>query len=289
MLLEPALRARLERLSIQVRRRVRAQWAGRHTSYHKGESLDFADYREYVPGDDFRRIDHNLWARLGVLLVRQFEAEEELPVKLVLDASRSMAFYGKFEVARRLAAMIAYLGLAGSDRVTLAVFPGEGSRHLRRGPSGRHLSSWPHLEAWLEAIIPGGTGDLNRALRSLTGGGITQGSTVLVSDLLTPDWREGIDGLGVGAGGVVLHVLGREELSPDLAGDLRLADAETRAELAVSTSEETMRRYREALEGFAAEASGRARRAGLDYILVPAEPEAAEQVLSALSRTEALR
>ena len=73
MLLEAELRGRLERLSLRSRRRVMAQWSGRHSSRHKGESLDFADYREYVPGDDFRRIDHNLWARLGVLLVRQFE------------------------------------------------------------------------------------------------------------------------------------------------------------------------------------------------------------------------
>ena len=80
-----------------------AQWSGRHSSRHKGESLDFADYREYVPGDDFRRIDHNLWARLGVLLVRQFEAEEELPLKVVIDTSASMGFYGKLETARTLA------------------------------------------------------------------------------------------------------------------------------------------------------------------------------------------
>ena len=95
MLLPVELRGRLERLSLVARRRVRAQWAGRHGSQHKGESLDFADYREYVPGDDFRRIDHNLWARLGVLLVRRFEAEEELPVRVVLDRSRSMGFYSK--------------------------------------------------------------------------------------------------------------------------------------------------------------------------------------------------
>ena len=106
MLLDAELRGRLERLSLQSRRRVTAQWSGRHSSRHKGESLDFADYREYVPGDDFRRIDHNLWARLGVLLVRQFEAEEELPLKVVVDTSASMGFYRKLETAQRLAAMM---------------------------------------------------------------------------------------------------------------------------------------------------------------------------------------
>jgi uncharacterized protein (DUF58 family) len=289
MILTPELRARLERLSVQSRRRVSAQWAGRHSSRHKGESLDFADYREYVPGDDFRRIDHNLWARLGVLLVRQFEAEEELPLKVVLDTSKSMSFFSKFEVARVLAAMLAYLGLAGGDRVQLFAVPGDEGHAVRLGPVGRHLSQWPRLELWLESLQPTGSGSLSSAVRRLSGEGTVRGSLILVSDLLTPDWQPALDGLAVGSGGVVLHVLGQEELSPDLAGDLRLADSESGGELEVSTSEDTMHRYREALERFALEASGRARRSGLDYVLVPALPGAPDQVLAALARAEAVR
>jgi uncharacterized protein (DUF58 family) len=289
MLLSAELRGLLERLSIITRRRVISQWAGRHSSRHKGESLDFADYREYVPGDDFRRIDHNLWARLGVLLVRQFEAEEELPFKVVVDSSASMGFYRKLEVARLLAGMMAYLGLAGGDRVQLMAIPGDGERSVQLGPAGRHLSRWPQLESWLEALSAGGTAPLAPAVRRLAGEGPNRGSIVLISDLLTPDWQTALDGLGLGAGGVVLHVLGAEELDPELAGDLRLADAESGRELAVSTSEETMRRYRAALESFASEAAGRSRRAGLDYVLVPAVEGAAEQVLGALARAEAVK
>ncbi|HKY47875.1 MAG TPA: DUF58 domain-containing protein [Acidimicrobiia bacterium] len=289
MLLEAELRGRLERLSLRSRRRVTAQWSGRHSSRHKGESLDFADYREYVPGDDFRRIDHNLWARLGVLLVRQFEAEEELPLKVVVDTSASMGFYRKLETARVLAAMMAYLGLAGGDRVQLIGVPGPTEKPIRLGPAGRHLSRWPHLETWLESLTAEGTMPLAPALRRLAGEGPNRGSIILLSDLMTPDWRSAIDGLGIGAGGVVLHVLGQEEIDPQIAGDLRLADAETGSEIPVSTSEETLRRYRTALEGFAQEAAGRARRAGLDYVLVPARDGAADQVLGALARAEALK
>jgi len=289
MILTPELRARLERLSIVTRRRVSAQWSGRHSSRHKGESLDFADYREYVPGDDFRRIDHNLWARLGVLLIRQFEAEEEMPLKVVIDTSRSMSFYGKFEVAQVLAGMLSYMGLAGGDRVQLFAVPGDEGRSLQIGPVGRHLSQWPRLEAWLEGLEPTEAGSLASAVRRLSGEGTVRGSLILVSDLLTPDWQPALDGLAVGSGGVVLHVLGREEMEPDLAGDLHLTDSERGGELAVSTSEDTMRRYRDALERFALEAQGRARRSGLDYVLVPALPGAADQVLSALARAEAVR
>lgn len=291
MLLSAELRSRLERLSVNSRKRVSAQWSGRHSSRHKGESLDFADYRQYTPGDDYRRIDHNLWARLGVLLVRQFEAEEELPLRVVIDTSGSMGFYRKLDTARMLAGLMAYIGLAGGDRVQLMTIPGPGrtgavgdDRSLGIGPSGRHLSRWPLLEAWLEGLSASGAGPLAPALRRLAGEGPTRGAVVLLSDLLTTDWRPALDGLGLGAGGVVLHILGEEELTPTLAGDLRLADAESGAELSVSTSEETMRRYRRALESFALEAAGRARRAGLDYLLVPAGEHAVEQVVGDLAR-----
>ncbi|MGQ0848308.1 MAG: DUF58 domain-containing protein [Actinomycetota bacterium] len=288
MLLSAELRGRLERLSITTRRRVIAQWAGRHSSRHKGESLDFADSRAYVPGDDFRRIDHNLWARLGVLLVRQYQAEEELPLRLVIDTSTSMAFYRKLETARTLSAMIVYLGLAGGDRVQLFAVPGPDDLAMEAGPSGRHLSRWPQLEAWIEGRSPTGSGPMAPSLRRLAGEGPNRGSIVLVSDLLTADWQPALDGLGLGTGGVVLHVLGEEEIDPSIAGDVRLADSETGSELAVSTSEEAMRRYRTALEQFASEAGQRAKRAGLDYVLVPARDDAPEQVLAALARSEAV-
>lgn len=283
MLLDPELRVRLERLALVSRRRVRAQWSGRHASAHKGESLDFADYREYVPGDDYRRIDHNLWARLGVLLVRRYEAEEELPVRVVLDVSRSMEFHRKLEVARTMAAMVAYLGLAGGDRVVLHAVPGGDGRALSQGPSGRHLSVWPQLERWLESVPSGGSVPMAPTLRSLVGGSPTRGATVLVSDLLDAEWERALDGLGVGAGGLVLHVLGREELEPEVAGDLLLVDAETGAELAVGTSEQARKAYRAALETFVSGVAGRARRSGLDYVLVPAVDDAPERVLAALA------
>ena len=100
-----------------------------------GESLDFADYREYHPGDDFRRIDYNLWARLGVVLIRLFEAEDEMPLQVVVDNSASMGFGDKFPTAQRLAAMVAYLGLASGERVRLATVPGSGPAVVA-GPVG---------------------------------------------------------------------------------------------------------------------------------------------------------
>ena len=136
MLLEAELRGRLERLSLRSRRRVTAQWSGRHSSRHKGESLDFADYREYVPGDDFRRIDHNLWARLGVLLVRQFEAEEELPAE---GGDRHLGLDGLLPQARDRPRPGGDDGVSGSGRRR----PGSVDRHPRPDRQSRSGSVRP--------------------------------------------------------------------------------------------------------------------------------------------------
>ncbi len=289
MLLDAELRGRLERLGLQSRRRVRAMWSGGHRSVKLGESLDFADYREYSIGDDFRRIDHALWARLGVVLVRLFEAEQELPLRVVLDRSSSMDFGPKFVAARQLAAMISYLALTSGDRVYPFLTPGSEDRPIQAGPPMRHGGTWPALETWLEAAQPGGAGQLVPMARALAGDGATRGPTILVSDLLTEDWREALDVLAVIGGGVVLHILTIDELRPDLTGDLSLVDSETGREVEVSMSNEVIEAYATRLAGFLDEAQGRCRRAGLDYVLAPATARVSDDVLAALTRSAVIR
>lgn len=289
MLLSPELRARLERLSLRTRGRVRGKWAGRHASKQIGESIDFADYREYVPGDDFRRIDHNLRARLGVVMVRLFEAEDELPLRVIVDTSASMGFGAKFRVAQELAAVMSFLALAGGDRVYPIRVPGSDGRSLATGPPSRHLSGWPVLEGWLEGLTPGGAGTLTPAMHSLLGNATVRGPVVLISDLFDPAWEKSMDAMGTAGSGTVLHVLAPNELEPDLSGDLRLIDSESRQAVDLSTSSDALAAYRTARDAFLTGAAARARRAGLDYVLVPAEPGAAERTLSALAAVEAVR
>ncbi len=288
MLLSPELRARVEQVSLVSKHRIRASYAGRHSSKRKGESLDFADFRPYVPGDDYRRIDQALYARLGQLVIREFEAEDELSVRVVVDLSASMDLFGKHNSARQLAALVAYLALAAGDRVELFCVPGP-HRPLEPGPVGHHLSAWPRLETWLETIPTGGAVPLAPVLRGLVGSSKVRGATVIVSDLLDSEWERALDGLVLGAGGIVIQVLAPEELEPDLIGDLRLVDVETGAETMISTSEDTRRRYREVLEAFVSGVAGRARKAGLDYLLVPSVGDAAERALAALATEGVVR
>lgn len=281
MLLDAGLRSRLDRLAVHGRRRLRGVWSGAHRSTRLGESLDFADYREYNPGDDFRRIDYNLWARLGVVLIRLFEAEDEMPLQIVIDTSRSMDFGDKFVTAQRLAAMIGYLGLASGERVRLVTVPGS-DRTALQGPWARHISAWPQMELWLERLTPEGGTDLPGAARIMATPGAHRGPVVLISDLLAEGWGQAIDVLGAVGGGVVLQVLSPAELDPDLTGDLTLRDMETGGEVQVSLSEQAKARYRTRTEAFISEASQRSRRAGMDHQLVVASSEAVDRTLAGL-------
>src|SRR3989454_6269563 len=123
-LLEPALLRRLERLALQVRRAVSGQMGGERRSRRRGQSVEFADFRNYTPGDDFRLIDWNAYARLDRFMLRLFVAEEELPLSLFVDLSGSMDWGkpNKADTARQLAGAIAYVALAALDRVRLTVF-----------------------------------------------------------------------------------------------------------------------------------------------------------------------
>jgi uncharacterized protein (DUF58 family) len=287
MLLDHELRGRLDRLSLMTHGRVRSVYTGRHASRHLGESLDFADYREYVPGDDFRKIDHQLWARLGQVLVRRFEAEEDLTVTVLIDATASMGMYGKFDVARHIAAIVSYLALSSGDRV-VPVMLGGSERQATRGPVGRHRSAWPQIERWLESLSPAGAVPLAPAIRGVVGPHAGSGAVVVISDLLDAEWERALDGAGLGVGGVVAHVLAPEEIEPRVVGDLRLVDVETGANVEASTSASMLDAYAAAAERFIGGVAGRSRRGGLDHVLVQVADGAGERFLRRLVESAAV-
>src|SRR5437016_9991933 len=124
-LLTPELLRRLEQLQLLAQRRANSSARGERRSRARGQSVEFADYRNYVAGDDFRYLDWNLYGRLDKLFLKLYEEERELPVRIFLDASESMTFGTprKFDFARQVAAAIGYVALCGFDRVTIFTFP----------------------------------------------------------------------------------------------------------------------------------------------------------------------
>src|SRR5947199_9204707 len=124
-LLTPDLLRRLEQLQLLAQRRAKSSARGERRSRGRGQTVEFADYRTYAAGDDFRYLDWNLYGRLERLFLKLYEEERELPVRIFLDASESMTFGTpvKFDFARQVAAAIGYVALCGFDRVTTCPFP----------------------------------------------------------------------------------------------------------------------------------------------------------------------
>src|SRR5678810_1051423 len=124
-LLTPELLRRLEQFQLLAARRAKSSARGERRSKARGQSVEFADYRNYSHGDDFRYLDWNLYGRLERLFLKLYEEERELPVRIFLDASESMTFGvpRKFDFARQIAAAIGYVALCGFDRVSVIPFP----------------------------------------------------------------------------------------------------------------------------------------------------------------------
>src|SRR5690349_15284326 len=118
---------KLEYLSLVSRRVFRGQLLAQRRTMQLGGGIEFADHRDYTPGDDFRYLDWNLYARHDELLLKRFQEEEDLHVYVLLDCSRSMAFGQplKFDYARQVAAALAYIALADLDRVAVVAFAGD--------------------------------------------------------------------------------------------------------------------------------------------------------------------
>lgn len=262
-LLDPATLSRLERLQLGTRRRLAGSIGGEHRSPNHGTTLDFADFRPYQPGDDFRRIDQLALARLDRLLIRLYEAEDDVTVRLLIDTSASMAG-AVLRQGVRAAAAIGFTALTRRDRVSVHTFPLDGPAPVFRGRQATGA-----LFALLEGLEATGTGDFAGAVVDLLGRPGPAGLTVLVSDLLTPDWERGITRLPARGGDlVVVHVLAAETLDPPLAGDLELIDAETGQQVAVSMSPATRRDYATLARNWLDDVARRCRSVGAAYVRV---------------------
>lgn len=274
MILEPATVARLSRLRLAGRRRVEGRYAGTHASRRFGSSTDFADYREYVAGDDPRRIDVHAHARLGRLLVKLFEAEDEAALRVVVDLSASMGFGDKLRAAREVTAALAAIAAGGGDRARV-LLAGE---TVDAGPWFRGPATLPAVEQRLLATSAGGVANLPAGLARAHGEG-PRGPVVLISDLLFEGWEETVRTLGAGRGDAVLvHVLGRADLEPELDGDLRLADSESGAEVEVGIADRAMADYRAARDAWLAEVEAACGHRGVAYAYL-VDDERVEQFL----------
>jgi uncharacterized protein (DUF58 family) len=282
-LLDPPLLRRLEALALHVRRAVSGQMGGERRSKAYGRSVEFADFRSYSPGDDFRLIDWNAYARLDRFMLRLFVAEQELPLSIFVDVSGSMDWGrpNKAETAKRLAGAIAYVALSALDRVRLTVFasgPTSGGAPYR----GRHAVT--DLFSRLQSFPVGGPTDYARLVWPI--GRQRPGMTVLISDGLG---ESSIDTAIAALGrarqeGAVLQLLAPQEIAPDWTGDARLRDAETGAEREFTSTPVTQAAYQAALAKRTHGIERSAHSRGLRFVQLSTDQPIDDMVLRTLRR-----
>lgn len=217
-LLPPHLLARLERMELVSRKVFRGRLKGERRSKRKGQSVEFADFRNYVPGDDLRFVDWNLYARLDKLFLKLFLEEEDLHVYFLVDASPSMNFGDptKFFAAKQLAAALAFVGMCRGDRVKIE-FLGEENQ---ASPIMRGRSQMPRMTEFIESVEPNQLFNFTDSIKRFCLRNSGRGIVVLLSDLMDKNGYE--SGLRLLVGQqmdiFLLHILSPEEMEPDLTG-----------------------------------------------------------------------
>lgn len=283
-LLSPSFMARLASLQVNSRYRLVGRFGGEHISRRYGNTVDFADFREYHPGDDFRRIDYHVLARLDQVLIKLFEADDDVTVRILIDASGSMAIGGKLEQAKRIAAAIGFISLSANDSVTVHVFP------ARAAPprfSGR--ASVPALLHHLEALEPAGRTPMVEATGNLLNQSAVPGITVLISDLLSPHWQSLVRLRAGGNDLVVIHVTCAEDFEPPHTGDLELVDREDGKRMTLSVTEDVAKDYRSRIQEWRERVVAVTRASGGTYLQVDTADDIEDLMLRSWRQSGVLR
>lgn len=262
----------LVRLRLSIGHKSSMSMSGNRKSVQKGSSAEFSDFREYMPGDDIRRIDWNAYARLDKLFIKEYMEEKEAVVSILIDTSASMN-YGeekKSELALSIAAALSYLALSGMDRVVVYDMKRMANPYIVTGGK----KGYPRLLKWLEQLSFDGAADIHTAIRQMAMKG--PGMTILISDFLTDSMVNGpedeIEKLMKYLDyrrqkTVMLHVMAEEELEIGLSGTYHLIDMESQEHLRITMNAEAIRDYQKGLQNFLNKLQQSCRRTGSSYVL----------------------
>lgn len=282
-LLDPKLVARLDKLDYRTRRLFAGKLQGERRSKKRGQSVEFDDYRDYVPGDDLRFIDWNVYARFDRLFIKLFLEEEDLAVHIAVDASRSMEAGepSKLMYAARLAMALAYIGLVSNNRVGMSIIgaprpvgsDGTVRSAIARLPDlrGRHhlprLAGFIADSMWPEGRRSSGEGaPFSESVSNIARARVGKGVMALISDFLIDPaqggYEPGLRALSAAGGGgydtYCLQVLAPGEVEPEreaesgMTGDVRLVDAETGRAAEITLTAALIKNYKQRLEQYCA-------------------------------------
>ncbi|RMG99719.1 MAG: DUF58 domain-containing protein, partial [Deltaproteobacteria bacterium] len=270
---DEAFLSRLALLEVVARRMFRGRHRAERKTRKVGSGLEFADHREYTPGDDIRNLDWNVYMRLGQTLVRLFEEDEDLPIRIVVDRSASMGTSGgvKFEYARKVAAALAYVGLSNLDRVGITC--ASASEHATLPPA-RGKGRIFRVFEFLRRIEPSGPTDLRAACARVAAESPDPGLVVVLSDFY--DVEGAFDAVNLlrfrKHEPVAVQILAPEEAHPSaeaIRGDVTLEDAEGGLHTDVTLDDRAVARFAAAHERFCQALERNCRTRGIAYFRAP--------------------
>lgn len=257
---------RLDLLGIRLKNQMEGGLTGARKSMSKGTSVEFSDFREYTPGDDFRRIDWNAYARFGKLYLKLFMEEKEAAFTILIDGSQSMAMDGKDETALKMAAALGYMAFKGQDRFRYLLFTG--GQCIDSGLLNGRTGFMRGLDFLRKAEFSG-KNDLENAkgfLKPMKGG------SFILSDFL---WEGGTQKL-LGYLGyckqetALFQVLSKAELEPIWDGGTRLIDSEDGKKLDLVLNPILLEKYKKELELFIDEIKDSALKYGATHVVIDA-------------------
>ncbi len=273
-LLDPAFARELEALRRRLEIRARSGGAGEHTARRRGGSAEFQEHRAYVPGDDLRRVDWLAYARTGEPVLKLFRSEEDVVLRLLLDASASLDFGDpkKIDVARRVAAAVGYMALAGSQRAQVLLAQGAaeaaGSGLRRTSSPRRGRAGLPGLLRDLASADASGAVDLARAVDQAVQRSPRPGMLVVLSDFFDagPVLSALSRARAAGHDLFLIQILMRGELEPELDGDFALVDSETGQAVDVTIDAAAIDAYVLRVTGLIEELRAFSKRHGATYV-----------------------
>jgi uncharacterized protein (DUF58 family) len=271
---------KLEYLHVVSKRAFAGQNRADRLTPKRGRGLEFADHRQYAPGDDFRHIDWKAYKRLNRLLLRLFDEERDLPIYLMVDASRSMSEAAKFDMARRITAALCYIGLAHLDRLTILPF----GNHLGQETSpGRGKGRIFRVFEMLERLEAAGATDLRQAFKEFASRPRQTGLAVVISDFLDPGGFEtGLKILRtIGHDVFVVHIASAHDRDPGAYGEVRFVDIETGDVRELEVTPNLRSAYEAAWQTHASELDRYCGRYDIGYVLAEAERPFDEIILKA--------
>ncbi|MBN2593253.1 MAG: DUF58 domain-containing protein [Sedimentisphaerales bacterium] len=289
-LLDPVFMSRLDRLDVLSRKILQGKLQGERRSKRHGQSVEFADHRPYVAGDDLRFVDWNVYGRLEQLFLKLFLEEQDLTVHIVADASASMSFGepSKELFIKKLTAALGYVSLVNNNRVTIS-FIADGVTVQLANMRGRN-----YLDQMAECLLTtdcDGISNFDDACRQLAAGRIGSGVMIVLSDFL---FKEGYDSglrrlIGRQYDLYAIQVLCPQELSPDLSGELKLIDIEDADAAEITVSAALSKYYKRNLTAYCNELKDFCTSRGAVYVLANSADSVESLVLNYLRRIRLLR